>query len=176
MKNLITKKAELCLVLSLLSAGAGLVQADSRVSNDELIARREVVRERLAKFAPEHKVEDQVHPSQYSILDESVLLSSGREWTFVPKGAVLHIPENFGDRVNVEAPAGKFVPFSKFIVSNRGWVSSLSVTLDQARGIDVISEKTREALSQSGRVVVTVCKGGPITTAPPKAPVVAAKN
>ena len=78
--------------------------------------------------------------------------------------------------MNVDSPVGEFVPFSEFVVKNRGWVSSYSVTLEQARGNKPISEKAREAMSQSGRVVVTVCKGGPITTRPPKVSEATAKK
>lgn len=151
-------------------------QSGKRLSREELIERRDAAREASAELLPEEKAESQAHPSQSSILDRSVLLSNGRNWTFIPKGAVLYIPEKYQERVNVAEGRGKYIPFTQFAQKNRQWIQTYSVTLEQARGTDAISDKAREALAESGRVVITVCKGGPISTRKPKTTVAAAQN
>lgn len=168
MKNLSILRAELCLVLFLSIAGGALADSESRISREELIAKRDAARERVVQVKEEEKSEEQAHPSRSSILDRSVLLESGRYWTFIPKGAVLFVPEKFSKRVNVASSAGKYIPFSEFRAKNRGWLSTYSVTLEQARGNDAISNDVRKVFANSGRVVVSVCKGGPISTRAPK--------
>ncbi len=112
--------------------------------------------------------EDRTHPSQSSILERSVILTGRGHWTFVPKGAVLSLPEQFANRVNLTEGVGPYIPFAEFLRRNRQWVQTYSVTLDQARGSDPISEQVREGFKRNGRVVISVCRGGPISTPPPK--------
>ena len=71
---------------------------------------------------------------------------------------------------------GSIFPFAEFVHQNRGWVSTYNVTLSQARDHDGISPEARKALTESGRVVVSVCKGGPITTRKPKPEITTAQN
>lgn len=164
----------LCLFLATLGTVAG--QTSTRISREELIARRDAARENNVRLQPKEVAEERTHPSQSSILDRSILLSNGRNWTFVPKGAVFCVPEKYQDRVNLPTGKGKYIPFADFAVKNRGWLSTYSVTLEQARGNSPISEEARKVLVESGRVVVSVCKGGPISTRPPKVPEATAKN
>ncbi|GHC62494.1 hypothetical protein [Roseibacillus persicicus] len=171
--QLLLKGGAACLILA--SAGVLEAQPGSRLSREELIAKRDSAKERATtKLAPKEEAEAAKHPSQSSILDSSVLLSDGRNWTFIPKGALLYIPDRLKDRVNLTESKGKYVPFDQFAQRNRGWLSTHSVTLEQARGNEPIKDSVRKVLVNSGRVIVTVCKGGPITTRPPKVAVASA--
>lgn len=165
-------------LLMFLLAGAGLAEAQSgqRLTREELIARRDASKERNVRLQAEDAAESQAHPSQSSILDRSVILADGRNWTFVPKGAVFCIPEIHEKRVNLIEGKGKYVPFASFAAKNRGWLSTYNVSLEQARGNSPINEEARKALMESGRVVISVCKGGPISTRPPKVEEATAKN
>lgn len=163
--------------LSIASLATAVAQTGAPISREELIARRDAANEQVTRLQPkEQEGGAPLHPSQSSILDRSLLLRSGRHWTFVPKGAILCVPENYQDRVGVAEGEGKYIPFADFAFKNRGWLSTYSVTLEQARGNDPISEDVRKALNESGRVVVSVCKGGAISTRLPKVPEATAKN
>ncbi|MGJ8723091.1 MAG: hypothetical protein ACSHYB_00925 [Roseibacillus sp.] len=167
-------RAAILASLGLLVAAAA--QSNTRLSREELIARRDAAKEQSLRLQPKESVEAQVHPSKSSILDRSVLLANGRHWTFIPKGAVLCAPEVHKERVNVSEGTGRYIPFTEFAAKNRGWLSTYSVTLEQARGNTPISEAVRKALNESGRVVISVCKGGAITTRAPRIPEATAQN
>lgn len=168
------KGGALCLLLA--TTNSLEAQSTQRLSREELIAKRDLARERSTRLQPKEAAEPATHPSQSSILDRSVLLSDGRNWTFIPKGALLFVPDEHQERVNIPSSKGKYVPFAQFASRNRGWLSTYNVTLEQARGNEAINEKARKVLAESGRVVVSVCKGGPISTRPPKLPAATAKN
>lgn len=139
------------------------VEPGKRLTREELSELRAKATERSERLQPTAPVADQSHPSQASILDTSVILTSGRNWTFVPKGAVVLVPELYEAQVG-QAPKGEFLQFNDFLNRNRGWLTTLNVTLAQARGKEPVKEATNEALVKSGRVVVTVCKGGPVAS------------
>lgn len=139
------------------------VEPGQRLTQEELVERRTEAMERNKRLQPAAPVSDQSHPSQASILDTSVILTSSRNWTFVPKGAVLVVPEAYQAQVD-KAPKGEFMHFNDFLKRNRGWLATLSVSLEQARGKAPVKAETREALVKGGRVVVTVCKGGPVAS------------
>lgn len=138
-----------------------------RLSRQQLIELRATANERTATLKPQEGSGNVKHPSQSSILEGSDVLRSGGYWTFVPKGAVLIVPEKYQDRVN-QGQGGDFINFSKFAVKNRGWITTHEVTLDQARGDEEIGEKTREVLEGNGRVVISTLRGGAISIRTPK--------
>lgn len=153
-----------------LFAGLETVCAQStRLSQEELIAKRDSANDRNSRLEPKEGLADsQDHPSQSSILTRSVIIGGGRNWTFVPKGSVFHAPENRAERVNLTKRTGKYLPFAEFLRVNRGWLTTYNVTLEQARGKSPINEDAKESMEKGGRVVISVCKGGPISVRPPK--------
>ena len=168
MKSLHLRLNAGALSLLLASLGAVTAEAEGRLTREELIARRDAAQARTLRLQPKKETASKVHPSQSSILDRSVLLSSGRNWTFVPKGALLCVPDNFQERLGLEKGKGKYIPFASFATRNRGWLSTYNVSLEQARGNKEITKEAREAMVKNGRVVISVFKGGPISTRPLK--------
>lgn len=153
-----------------LLALSSLVAAEStpqRLSRQELLELRAAATERNTALKPQEGSGDKKHPSQNSILVGSDILRSGGYWTFVPKGALLIVPEAYKTRVN-NGQGGDFITFTKFAVKNRGWLTTHEVTLEQARGNAKIDGKVREVLQGSGRVVISTLRGGAITVRPPK--------
>lgn len=149
---------------------SGLVAAEvapKRLSRQELLDLRAAANERAAALKPIEATGETKHPSQSSILEGSDVLRSGGNWTFIPKGALLIVPEAYESRVN-SGEGGEFLTFSAFAVKNRGWLTTHEVTLKQARGQDKIAEKIRETLQGSGRVIVSTLRGGAITVRPAK--------
>ncbi|NNM28063.1 MAG: hypothetical protein HKO57_00955, partial [Akkermansiaceae bacterium] len=97
-----------------------------------------------------------------SLLLRSTVLSSGTNWTIVPKGAVVHVPPGYKARVG-GMRTGKLLDWATFHQRNRGWLYPIDVSIDQARGETAIPEETVDAYQRLGRVVVATCRGGPIS-------------
>lgn len=97
-----------------------------------------------------------------SFLKSSTLLAFNGNWTLVPKHAVIHIPESLQSRI-VTQPSGKLLSWREFLTLNRGWIHLQNVTLSDARGETAVSPAALKASRATGRVVVAVCEGGPIS-------------
>lgn len=90
--------------------------------------------------------------------------------TLVPKGAILVLPDSVKSRVGMEIPGNRLVQFQDFLRSNRGWVSTVEVTREQARGTEKLPESVTERLAKSSMMVVATFNGNPISVLPPKNP------
>jgi len=101
------------------------------------------------------------------LLKRSDFLSLNGLSTLVPKGALLHVPEGYRSRLKFESGA-KIVTWPEFFRRNRGWVTTLEVTREQAEGAKAFPETTLKALEKSPRVVVATLGGGPISVLPGK--------
>lgn len=130
-------------------------EAGARITGD---------RHLLEPLDPRNRVEEQ----RPGILERSTILSFNGFWTLVPRGAVLHLPPAYADRI-VAAPEGTLLPWPDFCTRNRGWLHIQPVRLSDALGETDLSEDTREANERLGRVVVAVFRGGPISVSAPKA-------
>ncbi len=103
------------------------------------------------------------------LLARSDFFCLGGQATLVPKGAILHLPAAYADRMKL-VDGAKIVVWSDFLAVNRGWIQTLEVTRRQAEGDDPFPEDTVKALEKSPNVVVATLKGGPISVLPPKNP------
>lgn len=90
--------------------------------------------------------------------------------TLVPKGAILHVPAQYAERLKLQEGA-KILTWADFYAVNRGWIQTLEVTRKQAEGDEPFPEETVKALAKSPSVVVATLRGGPISVLPPKQPV-----
>ncbi|MFK7910273.1 MAG: hypothetical protein AB8F34_06680 [Akkermansiaceae bacterium] len=99
-----------------------------------------------------------------SLIGNSTLLANGNYWTLVPRGAVIHIPSRYKDKV-VSKPIGRLLEWKKFLRQNQGWLQTHAVTMKQAQGKEPIKEKTQKAYQSIGKVVVATCANGPISVA-----------
>ena len=102
-------------------------------------------------------------------IKNSTVLSYRGSITFIPKRAVLHLPEAYEDRMKIEKGA-KVMTFQKFFALNRGWIRTMEVSREQAMGHKPFPEKTVQAMKNSSSVVVATYKQGPISVLPQKAP------
>jgi hypothetical protein len=98
-------------------------------------------------------------------LGRSTVLAQGAYWTIVPKGAVIHVPDNFRARVGAE-PKGTLLRWKDFSIRNRGWIHTQPVSFSQAAGKTPLSQETLDHNKKLARVVVAVHRGGPITLHP----------
>lgn len=155
----------------LLAAGPpSVVLATRPPTSEQLQARRTVSENPYAKVmgvrSDSQKKKGSVHGPTVprSLLDRSTVLSDGRNWTIVPFGAVLTVPEQYRSRVNVR-PTGKLQTWSEFYRRNSGWLHSQPVTMAEASGKTCFSQGCVEAFRRTGRVVVATLRAGPISVA-----------
>lgn len=110
----------------------------------------------------EAKVE---RPANLSIIGGSTVLNDGRNWTLVPKGAVIHLPESMKARVD-QKPVGHMLPWRDFLTKNRNWIATTEVSFDQAAGHQPIPTDRTGLQARQDRIVVATHQAGPISVRP----------
>lgn len=104
-----------------------------------------------------------------SILASSDVLCANGNATLVPKRAILLIPKNCSERLKYQNGA-KLTCWSQFYAQNRGWITTVEVSREQAEGNVAIAENVQKQMQKTGNLVVATYQGGPISVLPPKAP------
>ena len=99
---------------------------------------------------------------QQSIIKQSVILHDGSNWTLVPKGAVIFLPEAMKGRVNAK-PVGTLVSWIDFLTQNRAWIITNDVTFDQAAGSKPLPAERLNFWAKQDKVVIAVHQNGPIS-------------
>ena len=145
-------------------AGAALAgpPMTDRITPEEIAARRKSSPlAAIPQPAPgqEHRV---LRPGGMSLIKQSDILNDGIHWTIVPKGAVLHTPATFAERVGAK-PLGRLLTWDDFLRANRSWLFTEEVSLDQASGKTPFLPSRHEAWNTVGKVIVAVHFGGPIS-------------
>jgi len=110
-----------------------------------------------------------VAQSKRDFVKDSTVLSYRGFLTFVPKRAVLHMPDALSDRIGVQ-PDVEVQTWAEFYRANRGWIRTVEVTQEQALGHTPLPEGKRKAIENSSSMVVATFRSGPISVLPPKDP------
>lgn len=155
-------KTTLILLTTLAGAAMAAPVMTDRITPEEISARQ--------KASPVTSLEQQVagaeakvaRPGEQSLIKQSDILSDGTNWTLVPKGAVLHIPQILSNRVDAK-PVGNLLSWTEFLTINRGWLFTEEVTFEQAAGKAPIPPSRTEFWKKNGKVIVAVHLGGPIS-------------
>lgn len=95
----------------------------------------------------------------------SIVLHDGCNWTLVPHGALLHIPESLQSRIS-GSPLGNLVSWQEFLQQNRRWLGDEKVTLRQADGEQVIDPRRLDYLNKQEKLIVATYEGRPIAMDP----------
>lgn len=148
-----------------LAAAASAAPMKDRVTGEELSARRTAspVSTLTQPSAEEERV---ARPSQESIINQSLILTDGTNWTLVPRGAVLHLPEAHQGKVGGR-PVGNLLSWTQFVAANRSWVSAEEITLRQAEGVHELDERRTAFWPKQDKIIVAVYLGGPISVVAP---------
>jgi hypothetical protein len=101
-------------------------------------------------------------PADESIIAQSTILSDGTNWTIVPNGAVLFVPEKLKTRISTQ-PSGGLLAWSDFLVRSRGWITTCEVSIDQATGKDSLPAERGAFWAKQDKIVVAVHQRGPIS-------------
>lgn len=101
-------------------------------------------------------------PADQSIVKQSTILHDGKNWTLVPTGAVIFLPQAMKSRVDAK-PIGTLLPFPEFLAQNRAWLTTNEVSFDQASGSEGLPEERVLFWSKQDKVVIAIHHNGPIS-------------
>ncbi|GAA5483432.1 hypothetical protein [Haloferula sargassicola] len=97
---------------------------------------------------------------------DSIILHDGTNWTLVPQGALLHVPEGMLEHI-VDRPLGNMMSWKEFLDRNQAWLGAESVTLRQAEGSEAIHASRIDYLHRQARMIVAVCPDAPVVVSAP---------
>lgn len=148
----------LCLMaVNALAAQPVLVRVTAQTLAD--LQKRDPMIRLVQPKADEVKV---ARPVNQSIVKESTILHDGRNWTMVPNGAVVHLPESMKSHVNVK-PVGTLLPWADFLARNQSWITTDEVSFDQAAGNEELPAERAVSWTKHDKIVVAVHQHGPIS-------------
>jgi hypothetical protein len=101
-------------------------------------------------------------PENQSIIKQSTILHDGKNWTIVPNGAVVFLPEAMKPRVNSK-PVGTLLPWSEFLTKNLSWITTNEVSFDQAAGNEELPAERTAFWAKQDKIVIAVHQRGPIS-------------
>ncbi len=107
----------------------------------------------------------QVYATQKSS-SQSIILTDGSNWTLVPRGSVLFLPQEQQEKIG-KRPVGNLLPWKKFVSLNKSWISAEEVTLRQAEGIHEIDPRRTSYWPKQDKIMVAVYLDAPITVTGP---------
>ncbi|MGJ8676835.1 MAG: hypothetical protein ACSHX0_04915 [Akkermansiaceae bacterium] len=96
------------------------------------------------------------------LVESSTLIASGGNWTLIPKSAAIYVPDRYKSKI-VNKPTGILLNWTDFKKKNSGWIHTIEVTVNQARGKEVIDPKKIDAYKSMGKIIVATYKNGPIS-------------
>lgn len=108
-----------------------------------------------------------VKVSRRSLYDNSHIIAFRGTHTIVPKNSILFLPSALKGHI-LDKPDGKFVLWPKFQRDNQPWIWSFEVTLDQAKGLEPLSDQKVKDLERLNRIVIAHYRGNPISVLPLK--------
>lgn len=150
------------------------VTPKKRATHEDLVKKKKELDKAPSVVTPDKK-EPTIKVTKKSLIGSSTLLAYNGQWTLVPKGAVIHIPERQKNKV-VTVPTGRLVEWKRFLRKNHGWIHIHAVTMTQAQGEEKINQDTIKAYKTMGKIVIATCAGGPISVAPDSLTPVAEKK
>lgn len=138
-------------------------------THEELSARLRVAAEEdpMKAFLPSEGEDPTLVNQPEDFLTSSDILCFSGVATFVPKRAILQVPEKYRSRL-VMAEGASVMTWAEFHSANRVWITTLEVTRAQAEGADPISERVLAQLAKAENLVVATYQGGPISVLPLK--------
>ena len=97
-----------------------------------------------------------------SIIKQSTILHDGKNWTLIPRGAVIFLPEPMKGRVAVK-PVGNFLAWTDFLEHNQHWITTTETSFDQAAGTIPLQAEQVAVWAKQEKLVIAVHQDGPIS-------------
>ena len=101
-------------------------------------------------------------PAEQSIIKQSMVLHDGQNWTIVPKGAVIFMPDALKAKVDAK-PVGTLLAWSDFLAKNYAWITTNEVSFDQAAGNAPLPAARVAFWAKQDKIVVATHQSGPIS-------------
>ncbi len=95
---------------------------------------------------------------------ESIILHDGTNWTMVPQGALLHVPDQLQEHIAVR-PLGTLMSWKEFVARNQSWLGAEAITLRQAEGAVALDQRRLRYFERQARMIVAVHSESPIVVA-----------
>lgn len=151
--------------------GSKPVMRDAATHEDlEQKLRRTQASNPLANYTPRHEADPTKKQQPVDILERSDVISFNGLTTIIPKRAILALPDAVKNRVGQHVPGHRIVAWKDFLIANRGWITTIEVSREQAEGRQALSEQVAERVTKSSRLVVATYQRGPISVMPPQEP------
>jgi hypothetical protein len=151
-----------CLILCALTTSVFATPLIQPRVTAEQLAKRQLASPMPKMEQPTAEVVTVKRPSDQSIVKQSTILHDGKNWTLVPTGAVIFLPQAMQSRVNAK-PVGTLLPFPEFLAQNRAWLTTNEVSFDQASGTEGLPEERVRFWSKQDKVVIAIHQSGPIS-------------
>lgn len=147
-------------------AGAEPPVVRNSPTHDELLMKRQQAARQVTSLKkPAADFKDPSLEQPKDLVSQSDVISYNGQATLVPKNSILSKPASFEARLKFN-PGDKIVTWSEFYAANRAWITSVEITMEEAKGTKPLPESTTKQLSKSRNLLVTTFSGGPISTLP----------
>lgn len=145
----------LLLCLALASCALASQPVLVRITSDTLA--RIQARDPMVRVVSSASASTAVQPSPFK---DSTILHDGKNWTLVPNGALVNLPDSMKCRVNLK-PVGTLLTWSEFQKKNSNWIDASEVGFDLAVGNAEMPIDSAKAWAQNDKIVVTVHQNEP---------------
>lgn len=133
-----------------------------RPTHADLVKRQAELKKAEAKNGGGKEVAPIGTTKKRGILVKTIMLANGSNWTRLPKGCVIHVPDRYKNKIVTE-PQGKLQSWPDFLRRNAGWIHVHSVSKKQAHGLEFLGEEKMKAYKTIGKIVVATYHGNPIS-------------
>lgn len=119
------------------------------------------------KSLPTSNVADPSLNLPKDLVSQSDFISFQGAATLVPKHAILKVPAAYAACARFQE-GSKILGWAEFFAANRGWITTVEITAEQAEGKAPLSDEVAAMISKSNNLIVATFKGGPISLLPSK--------
>ncbi|MES2438422.1 MAG: hypothetical protein V4584_05130 [Verrucomicrobiota bacterium] len=140
-------------------------------TNEQLVLRlRQAEQQNSTKIENPSSAQDpSVTNRPQDLISRSEILCYNGILTLVPKRSVIQFPKNLADRLKPQ-PGAQIKTWADFYAANRGWITTIEVSLIQAQGKQPLSKETSTQMVKSGNLIVATFRGNPISVLPLEVP------
>lgn len=124
----------------------------------------------MAKLGESKGEDPSVKNRPQDLISSSDIISFNGYTTLVPKHAIIQIPERYTSRINKHVSGHKVIGWFEFYKMNRGWITTVEITKEQAEGRKPLDEDLKESFTKSQNMIVATYSTGPISLLPLKKP------
>lgn len=122
----------------------------------------------VSKFTPSEGEDSTTKDQPGNLIERSDVLSFNGDTTLIPKLAIIQTPASYKERVNNHTPGNRIVSWGAFHAVNRGWITTVEVSREQAEGKEPIPPGIVDSYTKSRNLVIATYQGAAISVLPQK--------